>query len=231
MFVTSTSQGLGQWLSMQLWLVWNSLYRPGWPQIHKDSHLYLLSAKNKIMVHNVWPVTIISLSSFKGYCQADKRYSNRVCWLYNRKSLRTISVNPISNNVHHLKYALKGKPIRQIACMDMSQDYCKSTFLLLTVALTLSSPGGPGDTSALPCCKILHRKSTVHWWLPSDTTLMEIKKAKKTEGEKSTHFPKNVTCWESSFSLSLSENVGFCTWLCPPSTFKDLTDSKRKSNL
>ena len=27
-----------QVLTAKLWLTWNSLYRPDWPQIHRDSH-------------------------------------------------------------------------------------------------------------------------------------------------------------------------------------------------
>lgn len=90
-----------------------------------------------------------------------------------------ISVSPVWNNVCHMKSVLKGKPIRQIACTVLSWDYYSSKFLLLTVALTLSSLWGPGDTSALPCCKILHRNSTVHWWLQSETTLIEIKRQRR----------------------------------------------------
>jgi hypothetical protein len=91
----------------------------------------------------------------------------------------------------------------------MSWDYYSCTFLLLTVALTLSSLWDPGDPSALHCCKILHRNSTVRWWLQSDVSLIEIKRRRRKKeknlciswrmphAEKSSLFPKPYRMWQT----------------------------------
>ena len=65
-----------QGFSVQLWLPWNSLCRPGWPRTQKSTYLCLLSAEIKGMRHHCLAKLILCVSALWEECALPQHLCN-----------------------------------------------------------------------------------------------------------------------------------------------------------